>query len=73
LHLYAGFVCSTTAAAVFKATGGQVPRQETKTYIGAGLAVLGVNLVRQTDTVHAEAVIAAVDQHVHTTAAMARA
>jgi hypothetical protein len=34
------------AAAVFKATGGQVPRQETKTYIGAGLAVLGVNLVR---------------------------
>eukprot|EP00882_Tetradesmus_deserticola_P004919 GHRQ01005183.1.p2 GENE.GHRQ01005183.1~~GHRQ01005183.1.p2 ORF type:complete len:128 (+),score=33.80 GHRQ01005183.1:107-490(+) len=30
---------------VFKATGGQVPRQETKTYIGAGLAVLGVNLV----------------------------
>jgi hypothetical protein len=37
----------STAAAVFKATGGQVPRQETKTYIGAGLAVLGVNLVRE--------------------------
>jgi len=34
------------AAALFKATGGQVPRKETKTYIGAGLAVLGVNLVR---------------------------
>ncbi|WIA16679.1 hypothetical protein OEZ85_013339 [Tetradesmus obliquus] len=30
---------------LFKATGGQVPRKETKTYIGAGLAVLGVNLV----------------------------
>ncbi|WIA36900.1 hypothetical protein OEZ86_008146 [Tetradesmus obliquus] len=30
---------------LFKATGGQVPRNETKTYIGAGLAVLGVNLV----------------------------
>lgn len=32
-------------AALFKLTGGQVPRQDTKTYIGAGLAVLGVNLV----------------------------
>jgi hypothetical protein len=35
------------AAALFERTsGGRVPSKETKTYLGAGLAVLGVNLVR---------------------------
>jgi cytochrome c biogenesis protein CcdA len=32
-------------AALFERTGGRVPSKETKTYLGAGLAVLGVNLV----------------------------
>lgn len=35
-------------AAVFTVTGAPVPRQEVKYYIGAGLAVLGVNLVGDT-------------------------
>lgn len=30
---------------LFERTGGRVPSKETKTYLGAGLAVLGVNLV----------------------------
>lgn len=33
------------AAALFERTGGRVPTKETKTYLGAGLAVLAVNLV----------------------------
>lgn len=36
----------TVPAALFTVTGAPVPRQEVKYYIGAGLAVLGVNLVR---------------------------
>lgn len=36
---------AVVAAALFELTGRQVPSRETKTYLGAGLAVLGVNLV----------------------------
>lgn len=37
-------------AALFERTGGRVPSKETKTYLGAGLAVLGVNLVSMQHT-----------------------
>lgn len=37
------------AAALFERTGGRVPSKETKTYLGAGLAVLGVNIVSTTN------------------------
>jgi hypothetical protein len=36
---------AVAAAALFELTSRQVPSKETKTLLGAGLAVLGVNLV----------------------------
>jgi hypothetical protein len=40
------------AAAIFTYSGQAVPSREVKSYVGAGLAVLGVNLVSSSNVVH---------------------